>query len=123
MDQEPLEEVAAAPQCGEETSQPCFTPYTVAPVLINTAAVKKSLTNLYPKEMRGRGIAGTAVIWVFVDEQGRVQSTRLRKSSGFPEFDRAAQQVARRMIFEPARNRDLRVKLWVEVPIQFPPYP
>ena len=114
-----LEEVAADEKCGRETGRPCFTPYTQAPKLVNEQNVVRAITRHYPPKLREQRISGTAVMWLFLDEKGNVQTIRLRRTSGYPELDRAAQQVARVMRFEAARNRSVPVKVWVEIPVMF----
>jgi len=116
---EALAEVAADEQCGRETGRPCFTPFTQAPVLANQESVIRAMSQHYPKRLRAEGIGGTVVLWVFVDERGRQQKVMLRRTSGHPELDRAAVLIARVMRFEPALNRGTRVKVWVEVPLNF----
>jgi TonB family protein len=58
-------------------------------------------------------------MWFFIDENGRVQNTRINQSSGYDAFDQAAQNVASIMEFSPAYNRDQRVPVWVALPITF----
>ena len=98
---------------------PSFTPYTVAPDLINRAEVGRALEREYPPLLRDAGIGGTAQVWFFIDEEGRVQDFRVNISSGHAQLDDAALKVADLMRFTPALNREARVPVWVSFPITF----
>lgn len=104
---------------GDLSAQPTFTPYTVAPDLINRQDVGRALEREYPPLLRDAGIGGTARIWFFIDEEGRVQDTRVQESSGQTQLDEAALRVADLMRFTPALNRDQTVPVWVAFPITF----
>ncbi len=100
-------------------SGPTRTPFTVAPELKNREEVAAVLRRLYPRQERDAGIGGTSLVWLLIDEGGRVVRTRLKESSGHPALDRAALQVADRMKFSAGIYRDRRVKVWVAIPIIF----
>lgn len=98
---------------------PTFTPYTVAPWLKNTREVERALQREYPTALRSAGIGAQVLIWLFIDETGKVQQTVLKTSSGFDSVDAAAMRVATLMEFTPALNRDRNVPVWVAVPVDF----
>jgi TonB family protein len=100
-------------------AKPTFTPYTVKPVILNRDQVGRALVTNYPPEMRNAGIGGEVQIWLFVNENGEVQKSSVRISSGHPELDAAAVEVARVMRFTPARNKDVPVPVWISLPIVF----
>ncbi|UCC25192.1 MAG: M56 family metallopeptidase [Gemmatimonadales bacterium] len=99
--------------------KPTFTPYTVAPDIVNRAEVIAELERAYPTELREAGVGGTANIWFFINAEGVVEDLRVQRSSGQPELDGAALQVARAIRFTPALNRDEPVPVWVAFPITF----
>lgn len=99
--------------------QPTFTPFTVAPALLNLAQVQRALASEYPTVLRDAGIGGRVTIWFFIDEEGRVRQTRIDQSSGLEALDQAALNVADIYRFSPALNRDERVPVWVSLPITF----
>ena len=101
------------------SAAPTFTPYTVAPDLINRTDVQRALEREYPPLLRDAGIGGTARVWFFIDEEGRVQDRRLDGSSGHAQLDEAAMAVASIMRFTAALNRDKKVPVWVAFPITF----
>jgi protein TonB len=104
------EDIAAAP---------VFTPYTVAPRLLNTPEVQRALERNYPALLRNAGIGGQVLVWFYIDDSGRVVKTLLKEPSGYPTLDEAAIKVAEIMRFEPAINRDKKVAVWVAIPIKF----
>jgi periplasmic protein TonB len=73
----------------------------------------------YPPALHYFGVGARVVLWVFIDEQGRVQNTRVVESSGYPDFDDLAQNALRTVEFSPAMNRDQPVAVWIQLPIQF----
>jgi protein TonB len=98
---------------------PTFTPFTVAPRLLNSADVGRALERNYPPLLRDAGIGGSVNVWFFIDEQGRVLKTQLNQGSGYPALDEAALKIADMMRFSPAQNRDKKVQVWVSLPIKF----
>lgn len=99
--------------------EPVFTPYTVAPDLRNREEVGRALEREYPPLLRDAGIGGTVVVYLFIDEEGAVQNTRVHTSSGHTSLDEAALRVGDVMRFSPAMNRDKKVPVWVSLPITF----
>ena len=98
---------------------PTFTPFTVAPSLRNNDEVVRALMRNYPPLLRDAGIGGTVVVWLFVDAEGTVVKTQVHTGSGYAAFDEAALQVGEAMRFRPAQNRDVKVPVWVSLPITF----
>ena len=98
---------------------PTFTPYTVAPWLKNSREVARALQREYPTMLRSAGVGAQVLIWLFIDDTGKVQQTVLKTSSGFDSLDAAAMRVAMLMEFSPALNRDRNVPVWVAVPVDF----
>ncbi len=98
---------------------PVFTPYTVAPSILNKADVVREMERSYPPVLRDAGIGGTVIVYFFIDENGVVEDHRIWKSSGHPMLDSAAIKVADVYRFSAALNRDKRVPVWVQFPITF----
>jgi TonB family protein len=53
------------------------------------------------------------LLYLFIDEQGAVQRTVLVESSGHDDFDDAAVEVAKQMVWTPALNRDRATPVWL----------
>lgn len=96
-----------------------FTPYTVAPVLRNRSEIADLLVRLYPPMLRDAELGGVVMVWVFVDASGVVKRSVVKETSGLAPLDSAAMKVTSRMRFSPAQNRDIKVPVWVALPINF----
>lgn len=116
----PVERLGPPPEVGRsEDERPAFIPFDVAPRLKNREEVLALLERLYPRSLREAGIGGTVLLWLYIDEQGQVRETRVAETSGVPALDRAAREVAARMEFTPAQNRDRATAVWLAQPIDF----
>lgn len=98
---------------------PTFTPYTVAPSILNRQEVVTVMEREYPPLLRDAGIGGTVRVYFFIDENGVVQDRRIDVSSGHQAIDEAALAVAAVYRFSPALNRDEKVPVWVSFQITF----
>ncbi|HUF75802.1 MAG TPA: TonB family protein [Longimicrobiales bacterium] len=119
----PVEDLALAPPPQEAAvdvgAAPTFTPFTVAPAILNVEAVRQAMVDSYPPVLRSAGIGGTVRVFFFIDENGSVEDYRIQQSSGYQQLDDAALAVAGLYRFSPALNRDRKVPVWVLFPIEF----
>jgi periplasmic protein TonB len=107
---------------GSGTGEPTrdgFAIMKTLPKLLNSNEVTRALVRNYPAFLRDAGVGGDVLIWLLIDENGRVIETDIKESSGHAALDQAALQVGEVMRFSPASNRDQRVKVWVSVPVKF----
>ena len=74
---------------------------------------------LYPGLARKRGQAGTVVLQVLVNRQGRVDDLKVEVSSSFSLLDRAALAAVNKWSFEPGRQNGEAISMWVRVPVTF----
>jgi TonB family protein len=58
----------------------------------------------YPAWARMEGMEGNIKIKFWVDPEGRITSTRINVSSGFPELDIHAEENFRKWLFEPVKT-------------------
>jgi len=107
---------------GRAGPRPHFTPFTVRPELKDRNAAVAAVDRHYPDSLKAMGIGGTANVWVYIDEEGRVESTRVQKSSGYETLDQAAMAAASEFEFTPALNRNQPVPVWIAIPITFNPH-
>jgi TonB family protein len=98
---------------------PVFTPFTVAPRVLNRDDVQRTLERTYPPMLRDAGIGGRVDVWFLIDETGRVVKYQVNQGSDYPMLDAAALKVADIMKFSPAMNRDRAVQVWVSLAIAF----
>jgi TonB family protein len=120
----PVDATGGRPKVSEKTrseleSFPTFTPFTVAPTIMNRDEVVASMEASYPKLLRDAGIGGTVRVYFFIDESGHVNRTLIDQTSGHPALDDAALHVASVYRFKPALNREQVVPVWVSFPITF----
>ena len=109
----------APPTDTAEVEGPRFTPFTVAPEVLNRAEVVQALQSEYPEALREAGIGGTALLYFFIDQEGVVSDVRMHERSGHAALDEAALRVARVFRFSPAMNRDQAVPVWIQIPLTF----
>lgn len=103
----------------EISDQPTFTPFTVAPEILNREEIVDAMRKAYPPFLRDADIGGVVGVYFFIDDEGVVQATQVNTSSGHDALDQAALAVAELYRFSPALNRDARVPVWVSFPIEF----
>jgi len=73
----------------------------------------------YPASARRLGVEGTTLLGVLVADDGRVTEIVVKQSAGHPDLDRAAADAVRRWRFEPARQGNEAVPMWVLLPVEF----
>jgi len=117
----PVEDLPPPPeeQATDLSAAPTFTPFTVAPSILNRNDVIRAMEREYPPLLRDAGIGGTVRVYFFIDENGQVQDYRIDQSSGHQALDDAALAVADVYRFSAALNRDKKVPVWVSCPITF----
>jgi periplasmic protein TonB len=94
-------------------------PAQVLPELRNAEEVARALVANYPPLLRDAGIGGTATVWLFIGEDGRVLRTQMARSSGHEALDNAALNVAALMRFRPFVRAGQPGTGWVELPVVF----
>ncbi|MXY31367.1 MAG: M56 family metallopeptidase [Gammaproteobacteria bacterium] len=99
--------------------EPTFTPYTVRPDLSNEREVQRAMEREYPPILRDAGIGGTVNVHFFIDAEGVVQRVLVAEPSGHEALDSAALRVARVFRFNPARDEDEPIPVWIAIPLTF----
>lgn len=115
---EPLAE-REAPE--PEVPEPVYIPHDVPPRLVNLDQVLSALRDGHPEGLPDGAEGSVVVLWLFVDEAGRVTHLRLRESSGHAALDELAQVVAPMMAYRPALHLNEPVGVWVQQQIRFEP--
>lgn len=88
---------------------PTFTPYDTPP-----RRIKKTYKIIYPELLRKAGIEGSVVLWLHLDETGKVDKVLVNVSSENPVLDNAAVQGMKTARFTPALQRDTPVPVWIQ---------
>ncbi len=116
------EEVAKAPEekvtekPPEET--PPASPQAVIPAVL--PVIKKEVRPQYPEIAKKFNAHGTVYMRVLIDENGKVKSVKIVKSSGYNFLDNAAKEAAFKYEFEPAKDKDGKpVATWFPLAIRF----
>ena len=73
----------------------------------------------YPKMARKRGYQGTVLLSVLVNSEGKVDNLWVFESCGYNILDNAALKAVKDWIFEPGKQDDKPVDMWVQVPVIF----
>jgi TonB family protein len=121
---------ALAAEIGDKSTTPVRTEFTDPPELMNRARVEDAIMRTVfnvnrdaaartERFMRAQNAGGTVILWVYIDNTGKLTNTVLKKTSGNADLDQAAYQVASIMEFRPALNNGKPVDVWIEVPIAF----
>ncbi len=80
------------------------------------AEIQKNLE--YPEAARKAGTEGKVVLYVHISETGEVLKTKVQESVN-PECDKAAIKAIQSVKWNPAKQGDDPVAVWVAVPISF----
>ncbi len=95
-----------------------FIPYDEAPEPIGGyTAIQRNVR--YPPIAQEAGIEGTVIVQAFVDDKGRVTETVILKGIPNTGLDEAAVDAIRRTRFNPAKQRDRAVGVWISIPVNF----
>ena len=73
----------------------------------------------YPRIARIAGLEGNVVVNCLVSGMGTIEETEVIQSSGHSSLDAAAQTFARRLEFEPARQGNDTVDVWLSFEVNF----
>ena len=83
------------------------------------AAYLQNPQPVYPPLSRRMGEQGDVLLSAYVTEEGRAQTVRLRKSSGFDRLDNAAMEAVSRWRFAAAKQGERLIASWVQIPVKF----
>ncbi len=73
----------------------------------------------YPRMAQKRGYQGTVILNVLVNKEGRVDNLMLFETCGYSILDNAALEAVKDWVFEPGKEGDKPVEMWVQVPVRF----
>jgi TonB family protein len=86
----------------------------------NESMLRAALQRDYPTRMRQMRVSATVHVRFLIDEEGRVVSPRVTRSTR-AEFDAPTLEVIQVLQFTPGTIAGRPVKTWVELPIQWTP--
>ena len=73
----------------------------------------------YPALSRRMGEEGKVVLSVLINEQGRAEQVRIKRSSGFPRLDDAAQRAVKTWTYRAGTRNGQAEAMWFDVPVLF----
>jgi protein TonB len=95
-----------------------FIPFDEPPTPVGGfEALLKNL--VYPEIALAAGIEGTVVVQAFVDKTGRVTVTEILEGIPQTGMNEAAIAAIRKTHFNPAKQRDVALGVWLAIPITF----
>jgi protein TonB len=74
---------------------------------------------VYPRVARESGWEGTVIVRTRIDTNGLPNQVKIRKSCGHPTLDQAAQEAVKSWTFQPAKDGNIPITKWVDIPIKF----
>ncbi len=74
---------------------------------------------LYPRVARESGWEGTVIVRTLISIEGIPSQVEIRKSCGHEALDLAAQEAIKSWKFHPAKDGNIPVAKWVDIPIKF----
>jgi len=94
-------------------------PPTQAGSTLSRPTIISSSRPAYPRVARESGWEGTVIVRTLISTNGRPNKVTLRKSCGHPTLDQAAQDAVQRWTFQPAKDGNIPISKWVDIPIKF----
>ena len=108
------------PPLAEEIDEsiPMFIPHDEAPFPIGGyTAIQREVE--YPEIGRKAGIEGTVLLHVRIEADGSVRHVKVLRALDIDSFTNAAIKAVKTVKWEPGKQRDQAIAVWVSVPIRF----
>jgi len=86
---------------------------------ITRPTIISSSKPIYPRVARESGWEGTVIIRTFINTNGVPGEVKIRKTCGHPTLDQAAQEAVKNWKFQPAKDGNIPIAKWVDIPIKF----
>ena len=113
------EAVAEAIAASTAVEKPGHEKPALLPITLARPLYKKNPRPVYPTVALRRRYQGTILLEVLVNSQGRVGELRVFRSCGYEVLDQAALTAVKDWLFEPGRQGDNKIDMWVRVPVRF----
>ena len=121
-EEEPEEEITIADTTPEANipiappveEGPTFTPYDTPP-----QPIPETIKVEYPELLKKAGISGRVILWLYLDDTGKVEKVQVNISSGNEMLDKLAVDAMKKARFKPGLQRDVPVPVWIQFPVSF----
>jgi len=114
-----LSEIPPPPAPPEDDMEGIFVAYDEPPRIIGGMAALAEILR-YPRLAQKAGVEGIVFVKVLVGLNGRTEKAEVIKST--PEkmgFEKSAMEAIKRVKWQPAKQRDRKIRVWVSIPVQF----
>jgi len=78
-----------------------------------------SFRPVYPRVARESGWEGTVIVRTLIDTDGIPNQVKILKSCGHSTLDQAAEKAVKSWTFQPAKDGNIPITKWVDIPIKF----
>ncbi|HEX9654108.1 MAG TPA: energy transducer TonB [bacterium] len=114
-----LTQIPLPPPPPEEDEMPIFVAYDEPPQIIGgMGELQKHLK--YPRLAQAAGVEGIVFVKVLVSARGETERMEIIRAK--PEkmgFEESAMAAIQKVKWEPAKQRDRKIRVWVSIPVQF----
>lgn len=114
-----LSDIPPPPGPPADDELPIFVAYDEAPQIIGGfPALQKHLK--YPKLAQQAGVEGIVFVKVLVGVSGKTEDADIIKAKpANMGFEQSAISAVKKVRWEPAKQRDKKIRVWVSIPVQF----
>ena len=95
------------------------TPPTITGSTNTRPTIISSFRPVYPRVARESGWEGTVIVRTLINTNGIPNQVKVWKSSGYATLDQAAQEAVKSWTFQPAKDGNIPIRKWVDIPIKF----
>ncbi|MCA9421353.1 MAG: TonB family protein, partial [Nitrospira sp.] len=96
---------------------------TSPPMAVGSVTTKPKIVAsskpLYPRVARESGWEGTVIVRTLITADGAPSQVEIRKSCGHETLDLAAQEAIKNWKFQPAKDGNIPIAKWVDIPVKF----
>ncbi len=86
---------------------------------ITRPTILSSSKPVYPRVARESGWEGTVIVRTLIGTDGVPNQVKIQKSCGHSTLDQAAQDAVLTWTFQPAKDGNIPIAKWVDIPIKF----
>lgn len=114
-----LSDIPPPPPPPNDDELPIFVAYDEPPRIVGgMTELSKHLK--YPRLAQSAGVEGIVFVKVLVGVDGKTERTEIiRSKPADMGFEESAMEAIKKVKWEPAKQRDRKIRVWVSIPVQF----